>query len=82
MKGFLEWVEPQEQGWPPSYWGWRCKCGADVSVIWHSACGLYTSTDELIEATDADASSWKLECHDGHVLLLCHELDDEPGGDN
>jgi len=75
----LHWAEVED--WPGrTRMEWVCRCGAEVSVIWHAACSLY-DTDETIEAKDANSAWWKVECHQGHVLLLSHELSDDQSAD-
>ena len=70
----LRWAEPDSYfaGWPKGYMTWLCRCDAEVSVTWTASCSLYDSDDPII-AADAITDRWQVECHAGHVLLLCHE---------
>lgn len=80
MAPLLHWSEVDDPSWPPHYTAWRCYCDADVSLVWSSSCSLL-DTDDTIEARDRNADSWRLECHQGHVLLVCHELSEDESAD-
>jgi len=60
---------------------WQCAtCGKPLVVSWAANCELY-DTDEPIKPEDAFSNSWQVECSDGHVLLLCHEVSDDSATD-
>lgn len=83
MIPLLRWAEAPEK-WmrEHSFMAWLCHCGAEVSVVWSNACPLLdVDNDEAISEALATSASWQIECHDGHVLLLCHELADDQCAD-
>lgn len=77
----LRWVEAEDT-WMNTrgFMEWRCHCDAQVGVEWSASCSLY-DTDESIEPGDANASWWKVVCHNGHVLLLAHEVAEDESAD-
>lgn len=77
----LRWAE-SEHDWmrDRGFMDWQCYCGAEVTVEWSSFCSLL-DTDETITPDGANASWWKLACHNGHVLLSAHELSDDDSAD-
>ena len=80
MRDLLQWAEPDTYGWPPGHMEWLCRCGEEISVVWRANCSLYDN-DDPIKPEDANSDWWHVECHGGHVLLLCHELADDESGD-
>lgn len=67
-------------------------CGKDLHLVWTSSRGLYlldVTFPEPIDEGDAWVRSWRVECEDGHVLLLpgdpgckcADEVAAEPGHD-
>lgn len=59
---------------------WLCYCDAEVDVIWTTATPLFDA-DEPIGPENATSGEWELTCHNGHTLLVCHQLSDDYGGD-
>lgn len=76
----LLWAEPTTVGWPKGYMEWLCRCGEEVVVSWSASCALY-DTEEPITPDGALTAQWQVECHAGHVLLLCHEVADDESAD-
>jgi hypothetical protein len=83
----MHWVESEVDSWMKDhgFYEWRCYCGAEVAIIWHTSGSLLDAEDGLLTLVGPDAansSSWEVECHNGHTLLICHEMDGDGCADN
>lgn len=77
----LYWVDAEEP-WmtEQGFKEWRCYCGCEVEVIWTTSHQLL-DTDETLGPDNPNVGSWELKCHNGHVLLSCHEIGEDESAD-
>lgn len=52
---------------------WICNCGAPLVVTWSTSSDI--EVDGPIVPETCLTNHWQVECHGGHVVLLCHEIE-------